>query len=201
MYNRIFVKRFIHERANITLANIIVYPFFNLDYYDSSKNHIKNSYLYPSAGSIHKNHLLLLSVWEKLYEEGLKPKLSLTIESSSSELEIEIKRLKSKGLNIINLGQLKIDDLKDVYMESEYLIYPSLNESFGLPLIEAVNYGCKVIAADLPYVHEIICPSSVDPNDAESVKKVVLASMKSKLPDSQVLVKNKIIEIINLLKQ
>ena len=126
----------------------------------------------------------------------------MTIESSSSELEIEIKRLKSKGLNIINLGQLKIDDLKDVYMESEYLIYPSLNESFGLPLIEAVNYGCKVIAADLPYVHEIICPSSVfDPNDAESVKKVVLASMKSKLPDSQVLVKNKIIEIINLLKQ
>ena len=37
-----------------------------------------------------------------------------------------------------------------------YLIYPSLNESFGLPLIEAAQLDLVIIASDLPYVNEII---------------------------------------------
>ena len=40
-----------------------------------------------------------------------------------------------------------------------FLIYPSLNESLGMPLVEAVLSKCKVIASDLNYVDQVIIPS------------------------------------------
>ena len=36
---------------------------------------------------------------------------------------------------------LDFNDLKKLYTKSEYLIFPSLNESFGLPLIESIQFN------------------------------------------------------------
>ena len=193
----------LNEKAKISKRKILVYPFFSLDVYDiSEKDFIKNSFIYPSTGAIHKNHLMLLSAWERIYDQGFKPKLSLTIKSLTLELKTEIERLKIKGLDIVNLGEIKFDDLKGIYKKSEYLVYPSLFESFGLPLIEAINYGCKVIASDLPYVYKVISPSAVfNPNDIESFEKSILESMCNELPRSEVLVKNEITEMINFLSE
>ena len=59
-------------------------------------------------------------------------------------------------LVIKNLGVLEQYMLYEKYSELGYLIYPSLNESFGLPLIEAAQLDLVIIASDLPYVNEII---------------------------------------------
>ena len=195
------VKTFLNERANICKKRTLIYPFFSLDKYDvSKKKFLKNSFIYPSTGAIHKNHLVLLYAWERLFDQGFKPKLSMTIKFPTLELETEIERLKIKGLDIVNLGEMKFDDLKEMYKKNEYLVFPSLFESFGLPMIEAINYGCKVIASNLPYVHEIISPSAVfNPRDEKSIEKSIIKCMNNKLPESEILVKNKINEMIDFL--
>jgi glycosyltransferase involved in cell wall biosynthesis len=35
------------------------------------------------------------------------------------------------------------------------LIYPSLSEGFGLPILEALSVGCPVVASDLPVFREL----------------------------------------------
>ena len=74
------------------------------------------------------------------------------------------------------------------------MIFSSLFESFGLPLIESTNHGCKVIASDLPYVHEIIRPSlTFDPYLVESISDSILKALEiDNLPETKVLVENKL---------
>ena len=56
-----------------------------------------------------------------------------------------------------------------------------LAESFGLPLIEGCEAGCKIIASDLPYVHEIIRPSlTFDPYSVHSISKLINQSLQDK---------------------
>jgi glycosyltransferase involved in cell wall biosynthesis len=38
---------------------------------------------------------------------------------------------------------------------SDMLVFPSLCESFGLPLVEAISVNKPIVAADLPYAHEV----------------------------------------------
>ena len=88
-----------------------------------------------------------------------------------------------------------------MYNSCEFAIYPSLVESFGLPLIEATNHGCKVISSDLPYVHEIIEPSlTFNPYSAESISSSILKAIETdNLPETKVLVENKLDNFIEFI--
>ena len=71
---------------------------------------------------------------------------------------------------------------------------PSINESFGLPLIEAINHECMVIAPNLPYVNEIIIPSiNFDPFSTQSISSSIREAVKnSNLKASKIIIENKI---------
>ena len=87
-----------------------------------------------------------------------------------------------------------MERLNLLYNFCEFAIYPSLLESFGLPLIEAANRECKIIACDLPYVHEIIEPSlTFDPYSIESISNAILKAIDTDdLPKTKVLIENKL---------
>ena len=53
------------------------------------------------------------------------------------------------------LGPVSDDQLRILYQRSEALIYPSLYEGFGLPLLEAMAAGTPVIAMSLSSVPEV----------------------------------------------
>ena len=48
------------------------------------------------------------------------------------------------------------EELGVLYRHAEALIFPSRMEGFGLPALEALSYGCPVIASDIPVFHEIL---------------------------------------------
>lgn len=90
--------------------------------------------------------------------------------------KIQKKRLADK---IIMTGHLPDVDLKQIYSGAVALVYPSLYEGFGLPIVEAMACGCPVIcsnAASMPEVAGdaaiLIDPSSSD-DLAESIEKIV----------------------------
>ena len=88
-----------------------------------------------------------------------------------------------------------------VYNFCEFTIYPSLVESFGLPLIEAAQLGTQVIAADLPYVYEVIEPSlTFDPYSTQSISNAILKAIETiNLPETKVLVENKLDNFIDFI--
>ena len=60
---------------------------------------------------------------------------------------------------------------------------------------------CKVIASDLPYVHEIVKPSlTFDPYSVESISNAILIALETDdLPETKVLVENKLDNFIDFI--
>lgn len=61
--------------------------------------------------------------------------------------------------------------LRALYHQALALVYPSLYEGFGLPIVEAFACGCPVIASDIPTSREIsdTLPIFFDPTDTDSL--------------------------------
>lgn len=64
--------------------------------------------------------------------------------------------------NIKMLGYINDDELFKLYQKSQLLIYPSLYEGFGIPIIEALYFGCPVLVSNLVLYKELF--SSYDLN-------------------------------------
>lgn len=58
--------------------------------------------------------------------------------------------------NIDVLGMISDDELKNVIRKSIALLIPSIDEGFGLPVIEAVSLGVPVLASDIPSFRELL---------------------------------------------
>ena len=191
------VKKRLQKSLRISKNQISVYPFFKEESvsYDREKN--INNFVYVSSGVPHKNHITLIKAFTIAANKTDKEiKLHLTINEEELSKKIYPNNLKVKFHGIISQVDVNL-----LYDSNEFAIYPSLLESFGLPLIEATNHGCKVISSDLPYVHEIIVPSlAFDPYSSESISNAILkATQKDNLPETKVLVENKLNNFIKFI--
>jgi glycosyltransferase involved in cell wall biosynthesis len=64
--------------------------------------------------------------------------------------------------------------MQRLYEHSRALVYPSLLESFGLPLLEARQAGLSIIAAELDYVRDLIDPEEAfDPRSPRSIARAI----------------------------
>jgi hypothetical protein len=194
-----FVKKLLCNKLNIPEYRCIILPFFK-EIDDKNNSDIKkkqNSFLYVSNGNTHKNHNNLLIAWEKLAINDFYPELHLTITPHFSELIKKINLLNDKGLNIFNHGFVNPIDF---YKRSQFVIYPSLTESFGLGLIEGIKFGCDVIASDREYVYNVVKPSKVfDPSSPQSIAQVVECCLTNGIGKTELVVKNQINELIELI--
>jgi glycosyltransferase involved in cell wall biosynthesis len=59
------------------------------------------------------------------------------------------------GEQVEFLGYLSDEELRQRYRRAECLVFPSVYEGFGLPILEAQSQGCPVIAADNSSLREV----------------------------------------------
>jgi len=62
--------------------------------------------------------------------------------------------------HVVRLGVVDPGTLKWLYQRAQALLFPSLYEGFGLPVLEALYLECPVIAAEIPSVVEITGPAA-----------------------------------------
>ncbi len=182
---------------------ILTIPFYDNSKYKQTgipfEKRNTNSFVFVSNPSPQKNYPTLLAAWELLLARGLTPTLHVTIDNTGPQLIEQIKMLNSKGAQIINHDYV---DPKELYATNQFLIFPSVMESFGLPLIEAADSGMKIIASDLPYVYDVVTPSLVfDTKVATSIADAVEKAMEQseQLAVPTINTHNKINELIDLL--
>jgi 1,2-diacylglycerol 3-alpha-glucosyltransferase len=70
-------------------------------------------------------------------------------------LEVRAKALKL-GERVRFLGEVGRDELPDLYASVDAFVFPSVTETQGLVLVEAMAAGTAVIAADAPVVREVL---------------------------------------------
>jgi glycosyltransferase involved in cell wall biosynthesis len=196
------VKQELSYRLSVNKNQVHVLPFFREEVPVQHNAHQINKFIYVADGVPQKNHTVLLQAWEYLQDRyQLTPELHLTIPARFTELIASIQQLQHRGIKIINHGVLDKAELNLLYQECGYLIFPSLRESFGLPLIEAVQAGCGVLAADLPYVYDVIRPSAVfNPVQPQSIAEVVAEiSSKKQIQSAEIMIDDNILKLMNVL--
>lgn len=183
------MKKMIQDTLKIDSNNCFIYPFFELNFHKSSSIRNPNSFIYVSSSLSHKNHKKLLKAF---CDAANKSKRELVLHLTIKKEEIP-EKIYPKNLKIEFHGIKSNEGINKLYSSCEFAIYPSLAESFGLPLIEAANLNCKVITSNLDYVYEVIEPSLVfDPNSTKSISTSILKAINEDLPKSKVIVKNKL---------
>ncbi len=52
-------------------------------------------------------------------------------------------------------GRLSDAEVAALYANATAFVFPSLYEGFGIPPLEALSYGCRVLASNIPPVQEV----------------------------------------------
>jgi len=126
-----------------------------------------------------KNHLLLLKTWKRLVSElGEDSPMLVIIGQRGWEAEAVFAILDDPGpigAHVLELNHVADDELARWLAGARALLMPSFAEGFGLPVIEALQLGTPVIAADLRVYREIAgdIPLYLDPQDDSSWRQAI----------------------------
>ena len=148
----------------------------------------RDSFIYVATGEPHKNHIRLIEAWKILASEGIYPVLRLTVPYDDPICAAVAAATSAHQLRIENIGQMEHPAILELYQQSDALIYPSLLESFGIPLVEAKIAGIAVLASERDFVRDIIDPEETfDPESAISISLAVKRFMGISKDDMKVL--------------
>lgn len=158
--------------------------FFNDNPIIINKNEI--NLFYPASFYKHKNHILVNKILQsKSFLKIENVKFHLTI---SSKNWLNISKLSSLEKDKINfLGTITDIEVKEYYQKFGILFFPSIDETLGLPLVEAMKMGSYIICSNLPYA-KILCGSEAiyfNPNDVDSVIDAIL-ELKNKIYNKEI---------------
>lgn len=98
-----------------------------------------------------------------------------------SELPHDIQAHVRAG-RVFFLGRVSDAELKWLYGHAAALIYASLDEGFGLPPVEAAQFGCPVVVSDLTVFRETTEGRAVfvDPMDIDSIRRGIDSAASSR---------------------
>jgi glycosyltransferase involved in cell wall biosynthesis len=84
---------------------------------------------------------------------------------------------------VIFVGHLPDEIMIPLFKNALFLVFPSLIEGFGLPLIEAMELGCPVLASNIPVIEEICGDAyeKVDPYSAVDIAKGMSKLLSSEI--------------------
>lgn len=130
-----------------------------------------------------KNHIRLIQAFEKLKkEQDIPHQLVLAGADWHGAEEVHKMANSSKySKEILLTGFVNGDDLPYLYSAADLMVFPSLFEGFGLPILEAMSCGVPVACSNVSSMPEIAADAAVlfDPFEPESIATAILSVILS----------------------
>jgi glycosyltransferase involved in cell wall biosynthesis len=130
---------------------------------------------YPASLSPRKNFPRLLDAFESVLER-LPHHLYFT-GNIAWKTNDTIRRLKGPlSARVHRLGSVPPEDMPALYTLAQFVIYPSLFEGLGLPVLEAFQCGTPIIISNRSCLPEVAGDAAllIDPYSVESIEKGIL---------------------------
>lgn len=134
--------------ASSIKVSLMPRPFFDLEKTSpriTSPSSGRFRLIFPAHYKPHKNHGLIMEAVRLYRNELADTDFIFTFSKLASPSKVSLKE------NIINIPGVSYAEMPKLYKSCDALIFPSLEESFGLPLLEAMEMGLPILAADRPY--------------------------------------------------
>jgi len=128
---------------------------------------------FPAHTWHHKNHQTAIDALRILRDRrGVTPALVCTGEAREAQPQIDA-QVARLGLTaqVRFLGYRPRDEVPALYRGAAVLVFPSLFEGFGMPVLEAMASGCPVVCSDRTSLPEIAGDAArlVDPTDPDAL--------------------------------
>jgi glycosyltransferase involved in cell wall biosynthesis len=142
------------------------------------KYSLPNVYGYFPANSWpHKNHATLLKALTLFkHKYGAAPKIILTGAKDTGHKDL-LRKIKDQGLtdDVMFLGYIPKNEIRYIYRNATFLVFPSLFEGFGMPVLEAMLSGCPVICSNTTSLPEVAGGAALyfDPLNAEDLAEKI----------------------------
>jgi glycosyltransferase involved in cell wall biosynthesis len=144
------------------------------------------------AKKVHKNQLRLVQAMPAIHRAA--PEARLVLAGASTPYEDTL-RAEAAALGVseavIFPGYVDSADLEGLYRASAVFAFPSLNEGFGLPVLEAMARGVPVVAADAGSIPELtgdagllVDPTSVDAIGSATARLLTDATLRERLVEA-----------------
>lgn len=155
-----FIKKFRHDPRKIGVyfpeierPNQATIEEFNYD-----GNYF--NFVYPANASSYKEHITLFYALQELYkcDSNLAKKIRFHFTVNSGALPYLKEAIEKNEMkdNFIFYGHVSHDKLLAMIKSSHGLVFPSVIETLGLPLLETASLGVPVVANDIPYAKEVL---------------------------------------------
>jgi glycosyltransferase involved in cell wall biosynthesis len=136
----------------------------------------------------HKNHDNLLRAMALVVRRHPSATLMLTVDGEPDGHEdrvvtARLRQLEAElglGPRLVWLGRINPDEVAFALRQSTLHVFPSLAESFGVPLAESLAMGCAVVASDLGFAHEVSGPAAeyFDPSNPAGIAGKILSVLE-----------------------
>jgi glycosyltransferase involved in cell wall biosynthesis len=141
----------------------------------------KDFAIYPASYNPHKNHQNLLKAIV-LLRDHYKKRIPLVLtgftskENRTHQSVLTFLRNHSLEDQIKTLGYVPPEDMPYLYANASFLVFPSLYEGFGIPLVEAMRTNCPIVCSDRGSIPEVTGDAAIffNPEDPQDIAQNIL---------------------------
>jgi glycosyltransferase involved in cell wall biosynthesis len=184
-----YSKKDISEKVGVPMNKIkVIYnglrepypPDKNLEKIIKEKFNIKERFILD-VGGIHerKNIVRLIHAFSRLVNQsGYSGKLVITGKVTGAPYQEKMKKICDRAIKetkmegkVIFTNFISEKELDSLFRMADFLIYPSLYEGFGIPILEAMKVGTPVITSNTTAMPEVAGKAAlfVDPYNIENI--------------------------------
>lgn len=118
------------------------------------------NFVYPAMVSSYKEHITLAYamryVRDKAPDLANKIRIHLTLKEHDQKKLWDFINKNELVANFVFHGNVPHEQIMSMLKSCNGLLFPSVVETLGLPLLEAASLGTPVIANDMGYVHDVL---------------------------------------------
>ena len=158
-----FIKKGFIEKFNIKENDVhVLFPDLEQIHVEEIKPYKFEqgtiNFIYPATPLSYKNHITIIEALRIIKRNGEGKRMKVYFTFNKGDNSFIDSKIEEYGIQdmIVYKGIVPHKELLSMYKSCSALLFPSIIETLGLPLLEAATFGKPIMVSDLDYSREVL---------------------------------------------